>query len=46
MFTKAKIKLAQQAMKSRDTVATELCKKLGVSPMTLHRYISPKGKLR
>lgn len=46
VFTKAKIQLAQQAMKDRKTVVAELCKELGVSPMTLYRYISPKGELR
>ena len=45
-LNKAKIKLAQAAMKSRTTVVSELCKELGVSPMTLYRYISPKGELR
>jgi DNA invertase Pin-like site-specific DNA recombinase len=45
-FTKAKLKLAQQAMKDRSTIVSELCKELGVSPMTLYRYISPKGELR
>lgn len=46
VFTKAKIRFAQHAMKERKTVVTELCKELGVSPMTLYRYISPKGELR
>jgi len=46
VFTKAKIRLAQQAMKSRDTVVADLCRELQVSPMTLYRYISPKGELR
>jgi len=46
VFTKAKIRLAQQAMKNRDTIVSELCRELKVSPMTLYRYISPKGELR
>jgi len=45
-MTKAKIRLAEAAMKSRDTSVTSLCKELGVSVMTLYRYISPEGKLR
>jgi len=45
-FTKAKIRIAQIAMINRTTVVSELCKELGVSPMTLYRYISPKGELR
>ena len=45
-FTKSKIRVAQHALKNRDTVVSELCKELGVSPMTLYRYVSPKGELR
>ena len=41
-----KIRIAQIAMINRTTVVSELCKELGVSPMTLYRYISPKGELR
>jgi hypothetical protein len=33
-------------MKNRDTVVSALCKELNVSPMTLYRYISPKGEFR
>lgn len=46
VFTPAKVRLAQVAMKNRDTSIPVLCKELGVSPMTLYRYISPTGELR
>lgn len=46
VMTKAKIRLAEAAMKSRDTKVSDLCKELGVSSMTLYRYISPLGDLR
>jgi DNA invertase Pin-like site-specific DNA recombinase len=45
-LTKAKIRVAQHAMKNRDTVVSELCRELKISPMTLYRYVSPKGELR
>ena len=45
-LTPAKIRLAQAAMKKRDTSVPALSKELGISTMTLYRYISPKGKLR
>ena len=45
-LTPAKIRLAQAAMKNRDTSVPALSKELGISTMTLYRYISPEGKLR
>ena len=34
------------AMANRDTSVAELCKELGVKPVTLYRYVDPNGKLR
>jgi DNA invertase Pin-like site-specific DNA recombinase len=45
-LTKAQVRLAQAAMQSRDTKVSELCKELGVTRVTLYRYISPDGTLR
>ncbi len=46
IMTQAKIRLAEAAMRSRDTSVQSLCDELGVSVMTLYRYISPTGELR
>jgi DNA invertase Pin-like site-specific DNA recombinase len=45
-LTKAQIRLAQAAMANRDTSVAQLCKELGVKPVTLYRYVDPIGKLR
>lgn len=45
-LTKAQVRLAQAAMSNRDTSVAELCKELGVKPVTLYRYVSPEGDLR
>ena len=45
-LTKAQVRLAQVAMKNRDTSVTELCKELGITRPTLYRYIGPNGELR
>ena len=45
-LTKAQIRLAQAAMANRDTSVGELCKELGVKPVTLYRYVGPDGSLR
>ena len=45
-LTKAQVRLAQAAMKSRDTSVADLAAELGVKPVTLYRYISPAGELR
>jgi DNA invertase Pin-like site-specific DNA recombinase len=45
-LTKSQIRLAQAAMSNRDTSVTDLCKELGVKPVTLYRYVSPTGELR
>ena len=33
-------------MAKRDTSVTELCKELGIRPVTLYRYVGPTGELR
>ena len=45
-LTKAQVRVAQAAMVNRDTSVAELCKELGISPVTLYRYVDPKGNLR
>ena len=45
-LTKAQVRLAQAAMASRDTSVAELCRELGVKPVTLYRYVGPDGTLR
>jgi transposase-like protein len=38
--------MAQAARARRDTSVSELCKELGVKPVTLYRYVDPNGNLR
>lgn len=45
-LSKAQVRLAQAAMRNRDTKISELCAELGVTRVTLYRYISPSGDLR
>ena len=45
-LTKAQVRMAQAAIASRDTSVSELCKELGVTPVTLYRYVDPNGNLR
>ena len=45
-LSKAQVRLAQAAMKSRDTSVSELAAELGIKPVTLYRYVGPKGELR
>lgn len=45
-LTKAQVRLVQAAMSNRDTSVADLCKELGVKPVTLYRYVSPEGDLR
>jgi len=45
-LTKAQVRLAQVAMKNRDTSVSELCKELGITRPTLYRYVGPTGELR
>jgi DNA invertase Pin-like site-specific DNA recombinase len=46
-LTKAQVRLAQAAMRHRDTKVSELCRELGgIMRSTLYRYVSPDGALR
>lgn len=45
-LTKSQVRLAQVAMKNRDTSVTDLCKELNITKPTLYRYIAPNGNLR
>ena len=45
-LSKAQVRLAQAAMKNRDTSVSELAAELGVTPVTLYRYVGPTGELR
>ena len=45
-LSKAQVRLAQAAMASRDTSVSELCRELGIKPVTLYRYVGPQGPLR
>ena len=40
------VRLAQAAMAHRDTSVSELCRELGIRPVTLYRYVGPQGQLR
>jgi DNA invertase Pin-like site-specific DNA recombinase len=45
-LTKSQVRLAEVAMKNRDTSVVVLCEELNVTKTTLYRYVSPKGELR
>jgi len=45
-LSKSQVRMAQAAMANRDTSVSELCKELGVRPVTLYRYVDPNGNLR
>ena len=45
-LSKAQVRMAQAAMANRDTAVTDLCRELGVKPVTLYRYVGPDGELR
>jgi DNA invertase Pin-like site-specific DNA recombinase len=45
-LSKAQVRLAQAAMRNRDTTVSALCKELGITRVTLYRYVSPTGQLR
>ncbi len=45
-LTKAQVRLAQVAMANRDTSVSDLCRELGIRPVTLYRYVAPDGTLR
>jgi DNA invertase Pin-like site-specific DNA recombinase len=44
-LTPAKLRLAQAAMATRDTVVADLCSELGVSRSTLYKHVTPNGGL-
>jgi DNA invertase Pin-like site-specific DNA recombinase len=45
-LSKTQVCMAQVAMANRNTSVSELCKDLGIKPVTLYRYIYPSGELR
>lgn len=45
-LSKAQVRLAQAAMKNRDTSVRELCKELNITRATLYKYVDPQGNLR
>lgn len=45
-LTKAQVRLAQVAMKNRDSSVSELCKELNITRPTLYRYVGPNGEIR
>lgn len=45
-LSKTQVRMAQVAMANRDTSIVDLCKELGVKPVTLYRYVDPNGQLR
>src|SRR3954447_20686394 len=45
-MTPAKIRLAEAAMGDPDTTVATLCGELGVTRVTLYRYVGPAGELR
>jgi len=45
-LSKTQTRMAQIAMANRDTSVAELCKELGIKPVTLYRYVDPNGNLR
>ena len=46
VLSKTQARMAQVAMANRDTSVSELCKELGIRPVTLYRYVDPNGELR
>ena len=45
-LTEAQVRLAQAAMKNRDTSVTDLAAELGIKPVTVYRYVGPDSNLR
>jgi DNA invertase Pin-like site-specific DNA recombinase len=45
-LTKAQVRAIQAAMAHRETSVSELCRELGITPVTLYRYVDPQGNLR
>ncbi|MER3353351.1 MAG: recombinase family protein [Hoeflea sp. D1-CHI-28] len=46
VLTKDHLIIAQAVMRDRDANVAEFCRQLGISTMTLYRYIAPDGTLR
>ncbi len=46
VMTPAKLRLAQAAMGRPGTTVGQLCGELGISRMTLYRFVAPDGRLR
>ena len=42
-LSKAQVRLAQAAMAHRDISVSALCRELGITPVTLYRYVGPQG---
>ena len=45
-LTKSQVRFAQAARANRETSVSELCKELGIKPVTLYRYVGPNGEIR
>ena len=45
-LTKAQVRMIQATMAHRDTSVSDLCRELRISPVTLCRYVDPRGNLR
>ena len=45
-LTKAQVRLVQAAMGKKETRVSDLCEELGVTRVTLYRYVGPEGELR
>jgi DNA invertase Pin-like site-specific DNA recombinase len=45
-LTKAQVRLAQAAMGQKETRVSDLCEELGVTRVTLYRYVGPERELR
>ena len=45
-LSKAQVRLAQAAMAHRDTSVSELCRELGIRPVTLYQVRRTQGQLR
>ena len=45
-LTKAQVRWVQAAMGKKETQVSELCEELGVTRITLYRYVGPNGTLR
>ena len=42
-LSKAQVRLTQAAMAHRDTSVSQLCRELGIKPVTLYRYVRYQG---